>query len=180
MIDPSKIPDWLKLSPRYLFAVALCTGAYLSLRVHHLERLGLDHIDASARPWIGAAFLISAALLFAHLAAEVGTEVVTLFKGNLEERRLRARLRELSPAEKELLAGFIRENTKTRHHSIKSGVVGGLVGAGILFQSANLGSSGFSFAFNLQPWAWRYLREHPELLSIEGTESSATGEREDA
>jgi hypothetical protein len=165
MVDASKILEWLKLSPRYLLALALCTGVFPALSPPLLSRFGLDKIDAPVRPWIGVAFLASAALLVAHLLEEAAVRIGGVVKGRLEERNLCARLRDLSPDEKEVLAKYINEDTKTRYLSVKSGVTGGLEAAGILYRSANLGSINFKFAFNIQPWAWRHLRKHPELLA---------------
>jgi Super-infection exclusion protein B len=44
-------------------------------------------------------------------------------------------------------------------------VVNGLVSETVLYRSSNMSALGTTFPFNIQPWAWDYLNEHPELLN---------------
>jgi len=72
----------------------------------------------------------------------------------------------LSLQEKELLAYYIAGKIKTRNLRLKSGVVGGLVDADILYRSATVGDVR-GFDYNIQPWAWKELNRFPELLEPE-------------
>ena len=167
MFDFSKYLDWLKLSPRYLIAIALTTGLLLFLPPQQLDQLGLTTFRDQHRSWLGGAFLLATILLLAHT---VSAAVSFITKVHLPGRRLiRARrrcLHELTPQEKATLAGFLARNTRTCAFPITDGVAAGLQQAGIIYRSTNIGHPGslFAFDFNIQPWAWRYLTAHPELL----------------
>src|SRR5205807_10388638 len=69
MVDFGKIVDWIKLSPRHYFAVLLASGALLFLPDGALGVLGLVQLRTTYRGWIGAVFILSAALLLGHLLA---------------------------------------------------------------------------------------------------------------
>ncbi|MBU2802589.1 hypothetical protein HFV02_10085, partial [Acidithiobacillus caldus] len=45
-----------------------------------------------------------------------------------------------------------------------SGVVGGLVAEEIIYRSSSMGQFGAYFSYNIQPWAWDYLRKNPHLI----------------
>jgi hypothetical protein len=88
-------------------------------------------------------------------------------------KSLQSELNNLSLEEKAVLASYIAHNTKTIHLGMNSGLAGGLEAAGIIFRSSNIGSMGTGIAYNIQPWAWDYLREHPELLYPERSEEQS-------
>jgi hypothetical protein len=54
--------EFLKLAPRYFFAVAVIAGVLLFLPSMLLERIGLDSFAKSNRQWLGLTFLVSATL----------------------------------------------------------------------------------------------------------------------
>lgn len=73
-------------------------------------------------------------------------------------------LHNLTPEEKGYLAPFIIGNQNTVYVGMEDGIMAGLQVKGITYLAANIGSWLDGFAFNLQPWAREYLKEHPELL----------------
>jgi hypothetical protein len=73
------------------------------------------------------------------------------------------RLHDLTPAEKGILDRYIGGHTRTLNLDIGDGVVQGLVGVSVLYRASNVARL-TTVAYNIQPWAWDYLREHPELL----------------
>lgn len=169
MIDPTKFLDWLKLAPRYLLGIAFATGIYLLLGQAQLEKVGFWRYDRLIRPWTFVVFLISAAFLAAHLASDGLSHLREKSRERRKKRRLEARLHDLTPDEQETLAGYLRENTKTSYLDAMSGVTGGLEAAGIIYRSSSLGSGGFRFAYNLQPWAWEYLKANPGLVGVDSS-----------
>lgn len=79
----------------------------------------------------------------------------------------REMLNALSDEEKTLLRLYIAHNTKTLHLSLDDGVVQGLVHAEVLYRATTVSNPEYgatAFAYNLQPWAWKYLKAHPEIL----------------
>ena len=164
MIDISKALEWFKLSPRNLTGLAIISGMYLLLGPRQLAYLGLMSINTQARPWIAVVFLVSVGLLLAHLLSDLVTIGRKWWKQRMKSKSLKAELHKLSPEERAILATYVRRETKTLRLGINSGVAGGLEAAGIIYQSSSIGSMSTGIAYNIQPWAWDYLREHPELL----------------
>ncbi len=88
--------------------------------------------------------------------------------GNAGRRRKRE-LRVLSPPEAKLLNQYLAKQTTTLKLNSEDGVVNGLVARGILYPGAQYAKSDagsqFMIDINLQPWAWKYLRAHPAILT---------------
>lgn len=47
-----------------------------------------------------------------------------------------------------------------------SGIVNELVVLGIIYRSSNFADTVDEWSYNIQPWVWEYLHQHPELVSI--------------
>ena len=90
----------------------------------------------------------------------------------------RACLRSLTPEEKGFLVPFIFDNEATRYASMESGVVGGLLAQGIIYRSSSVGTSSFTFPYNLQSWARRELAKQRWLLHMDDSEPSPKGMKE--
>jgi hypothetical protein len=164
-MDFSKLSDWLKLSPKYLFPVSVVTGFLLFASTSTLEVFGLTIFVAQYRAYIGITFLISTALLFTNWAVTVYQGVQKKWKEQASLKNLRKRLHNLSNPEKRILKNYIENKTKTQYLDIGDGVTGGLEAGGVIFRSSYVGNLE-SWAYNIQPWAWEYLNDHPELLII--------------
>ncbi len=164
-MDVSKIIDWIKLSPRHYLAGALSSGVLLFLGDRPLALLGLEQFRITYRSWIGAVFLLSASLLVSHPLAALGGLLSHWWSERRFVRTGLQRLRQLTPAEKRILQQYIRENTRTQTLNFMDGVVAGLAQAGIIYRSANVGTADGSFAYNVQPWAWKQLQDDPKLLA---------------
>jgi len=163
--DLSKIAEWINLKPRFWFGVLLLSSFLLFLPSESLDRLGLEDFRNSQKSWISLVFLGSIAFLGSYAAEEVW---ITGKKTYLERRQLRSRqdqIANLSPSEKNVLREYIGSQEATRCFEISDGIVNGLVVKGILYCSSNISVHYTSFPFNLQPWAWKYLNKHPEILS---------------
>ena len=164
-MDISRFVEWIKLSPRYLLPIFLLTGFLLFAPKGWLGVFGLVGLLEDYRPWFGAAFLLSGALLLSA-AITPAWEMVKRKRaesGVLRERQ--ERLHHLSEPEKEILRGYVEGQTKTQYLSMADGVVGGLEAERVLYRASDLGRSVDYFAYNMQPWAWDYLNKHPKLLS---------------
>ena len=74
-MDLSKALDWIKLlSPRALTGIVIATGLFLILTPGQLDYLGLTSLNVQFRSWVALAFILSAALLLAHVMFEVASE----------------------------------------------------------------------------------------------------------
>jgi len=170
-MDISKALEWIKLSPRALTGVALATGAFLLLTPKHLDYLGLTTLNTQVRPWVAVAFILSAALLIAHVAFELASSLRKKWMHRVLRKFRRAELHKLSPEEKVVLASYIRGDTKTLVLAPDSGVAGGLEASKIIYRASTIGSLD-GWAYNIQPWAREYLLEHPELLELPDSEQA--------
>jgi len=78
--------------------------------------------------------------------------------------RSKRRLKDLTKEEKKLLRDYIFKDTRTQYLRDEDGVVKGLEYEKIIYPATNVGSILEGFAYNIQQWAWEYLKRHPELL----------------
>jgi hypothetical protein len=170
-VDFSRYVEWIKLSPRYLLPISLFTGFVLFAPQEMLDRFGLVRLLSDYRPYFGLVFLLSTTLLLsAALAA-----VYSWFKKRRRQRArlkyMRQRLHHLAEPEKVILRGFVYNGTRSQYLDMADGTIGGLEVEGIIFRSSNVGNIN-SWAYNIQPWAWRYLTSHPDLLAIDDVEAA--------
>jgi Super-infection exclusion protein B len=167
-VDPSKLTEWLKLSPRYLVPIGILLGLLL-WAPPFVSGLRLTPFVTQFGPYIGVAFLFVWLLILSAVASPfipTGDQL----KAKLEERaKLRAgqqRLHELTPAEKDLLRPYFQQNTNTQSLWWASGEVQGLVQEDIIAPVLPFARAGMGAPLNIQPWAKRYLSDHPELVDL--------------
>ncbi len=163
-MDFSKIVDWIKLSPKYLFAIAIITGFLLFAPTGILSRLGLASITSHYRAFIGVLFLISSILFLVHPLATFFELISTRVMTKMLVRDQQKDLSELTESEKEILRGYIYNKTQSQNLSPLDGVTAGLEAKRIIYRAANIGQI-HQFPYNIQPWAWKYLNKNPELLA---------------
>jgi hypothetical protein len=156
--------EWFKISNTHLFAVVIGCSLILFTPEGFLGKLGLSNIKATYQTMISALFLIALSILGARGCAAIIRWIKQRVAWDKNLKEMQNRLNDLTPEEKQILQQYILGNTRTQDLLIQNGVVNGLVAAKILYRSANLGSSAGSFAFNIQSWAWVYLKENPNLL----------------
>jgi len=168
-VDPGKLTEWVKLSPRYLVPIGLGLGLLL-WATPLVNGLRLAPFVAQFGPYIGAAFLLDWLLVF---SAVVSPFIPTSdqVRAKLEKRaKLRAgqqRLHELTPAEKAILGVYLQQNTNTLYLPWQNGEVMGLVQEDIIaFVQLGTLRDGLPAPLNIQPWAKRYLSDHPELVDL--------------
>ena len=146
---------------------------FLLLTPEQLDYLGLSTLNEQARAWVAVAFILTAALLLGHAAFEAAAITRERWKRRVLQKYRQAELHKLSPEEKAVLAEYLLLDTKTMRLGAGSGVAGGLEASKIVFRSSSIGSMGSGFAYNIQPWAWEYLKRHPEALELQEPEEEA-------
>jgi hypothetical protein len=152
-----------KIGPIPLTALGLVGALLLFSPNPWLLKLGVDVLVDEHRSWIGLASLAVWALLFSHFAWWVRGFAVERIRSNQTHKVCVQLLYELTPDEKVFLVPYIIDDVNSRIAPIENGVVGGLVAKGILFRAAYAAPFG-DFPYNMQPWARRYLAEHPQIL----------------
>lgn len=163
-MDFGKALDWLMLSPKYLLPILVAASILLFGSVDILASIGLEKFIGEYRMWVGVAWLASAALLASHLLTPLAKFLRRLVWEKNWIRHGKKRLQQLTPSEKEILRGFVLENTRSQYLDFQNGDVKGLEREKIIVMASNTGRLPRGFAYNIQPWAWEYLNENPRLL----------------
>lgn len=163
-MDFSKIVDWIKLPPKYLFAIAVISGFLLFTSTGVLATLGLASIVAQYRALIGVLFLIATVLFLVHPLAKLYELIGTRAMTTMLVREHQKALAELTESEKEILRRYIYNKTQSQYLSPLDGVTAGLEAKVIIYRATNIGRV-HEFPYNIQPWAWKYLNKNPELLA---------------
>lgn len=114
--------------------------------------------------WIGLIALAAYSLLLTHLGLGLSRKLARTHNTRVFLKTGRKALENLTQEEKRILSQYILRQSKTQNLDIQSGVVNGLEQANIIYRSANLGSALGGFAYNIQPWAWEELNNHPDTL----------------
>lgn len=157
-MDVSKLIEWIKLSPKYLFAIAIICGFLLFAPTDWMEMLGLGTFIEAARPWVGIIFVVSAVLFAVNIIFDGWALGNSFFTSRSKRKKQIDRLHKLTSEEKEILLGFILGQTKTQYLGYGDGVVNGLEAATIIYRSSNVGDVD-RWSYNIQPWVWDILNE---------------------
>jgi Super-infection exclusion protein B len=165
-MDITKLVEFIKLPMTYIFGFALISGTLLFANESILIHLGIKEFVQKYKMWIGLSFIVSLGLLIPNVLLNIWRNVQRGIKHRRIIRLRKEKLRNLTPEEKIILSKYFKDNTKTCYFSITDGRIRELEFYKIIYRASNVGWGG-SFAYNIQPWAWDYLKEHPELLHIE-------------
>ena len=168
----------LKLAPRYLVSLGIIAAFILFLPEKALKSLGIFELALNYRAWFAIAFIVTG-VLFAvdRCIAIMGWINRKKAVGKLSKARL-DRLHRLTEDEKQILRFYFAKQTRANVLRIDDGVVQGLVSAGIIYRSTQLGNILEGFGHNISDFAWEYLHQHPDLL--DGTTNFyRTDKRED-
>lgn len=129
------------------------------------------------RPYASLALAASAVVVLGQVV-QVGYD---WGKREFERRRtmgrLQKRLYQLTAAEQDILQPFIRERNRTQSLFWADGVVVSLEQEHVIDKAVQYVREGLPCDFNMQPWAYAYLTEHPNLVGLDvphiGTSLSA-------
>jgi Super-infection exclusion protein B len=164
-LEWSKVIEWLKPTPKLFFAIAIGCALLLFAPESTLEPLGLLKFREEKRLLLGSGLVLGSVLLLAEAMASIGSWL----RGWVQYRRLIhngiKRLHDLTPAEQNILALYLTNNTRSQFLQFNDGVAEGLETCWIIRRASQI-SEGFYFPYNIQPWAWKYLKKHPELVGL--------------
>lgn len=170
-MDVSKYMEWLKLSPKHLFPLALSSGVLLFSNDNHTGILGLTSFVNQYRPIIGIIFLLSFALIVTSWGLSIFEWGKNKWLNKKRIQNMKKRLHKLTLEEKGVLSQYIQNQTRTQYLGIDSGIVKELEISGVIYRSSNVGDI-THWSYNIQPWAWEYLNKHPYLVSISKEKAS--------
>lgn len=156
--------ELMRLAPRYLVSLGIIAALVLFTPDKTLKWFGISFFAQQYRAWFAIVF-IATGVLFAvdRCIAVMGwirrKKAVTKFS----QARLE-RLHRLTEDEKQILRFYFAKQTRANVLRIDDGVVQGLVAAGIIFRSTQIGNMLEGFGHNISDFAWEYFHQHPELL----------------
>ena len=162
-MEPTGWLDTLRLPTKTLTALCLVCGLLLFSPVEIVKQLGLSGVVSEYRPSIGIGFLVTLALVIVNGSAAAWHFVYPWIAQAYWIRIGKRRLNNLTPEEKEILSIYIEGQTRSQTLSVQSGTVSALQREHIILRGSPLGTL-YGFDYIIQPWAWEYLNEHPELL----------------
>jgi hypothetical protein len=154
----------LQLAPRYLAVIAISCGVYLFAPEEWIAKLGLDNLDQKYRPYIGGVFLVSSGVVVVAIVRWIAMFGWACIHVRGIKRKVIKRLNSLTEDEKQILRFYISQQTRANTLRVDDGIVQGLVSAGIIYRSTQIGNMLEGFSYNIQDFAWEHLHEHPNLL----------------
>ncbi len=159
------ILEFLKLSPRYIFALVFLTGFLLLAPEDTLNRLGVLDFTQNNRFWLGITFVASMALVCAGIGADLLDRAKKFYLQRKKVQRIKQRLHTLTEEEKQILRFYIVKQTRANTLRIEDGIVQQLANERIIYRSADIGNLNEGFAYNIVDIAWEYLNLNPHLLN---------------
>lgn len=171
MVDVfEKMKGWLSLGVGPLLVLFIFTALISFLPESTIASLGLSSIKSSYAEYFGLSLIFSTASL---LVAAI-TGFWSIFLGQYLKEKVRLHFykkdaNNLTDEEKGILKIFINGKTRSANLSLKNGTVLGLENRMFIVRVGQLGTNAISwtFPFNIQPRAWKYLNENPSLLDNE-------------
>ena len=135
----AKIVEVLKLPLKYFWVILIVTTFLLFSPTGFLYRLGMEKIKQDYLVWIGAAFIVSIAMLMVALAETIiRHEKKKWLKAKLIKEAERE-FRQLDPKEKAILREFAIQQQDSIQLPIDQVSVAGLLRKGILVQASPYG-----------------------------------------
>lgn len=157
--------DAIKLAPRYLAPIGILSAALLFTPQKYLQVVGVHQLAQDYRPVFGLLMLFCAATLVVSISVALWRATSRGWGKRKFKRRIHQRLTRLSEDEKQILRFYISQQTRSNTLRIDDGIVQGLVAAGVIYRSANMGSIVDGFSHNISEVAWEYLHENHVLLN---------------
>lgn len=146
-------------------AIAIGFGIVVFSSEEIATGLGVDEYRVIHRGEFGFVFILSisiSAFLFLR-------EIVALLKKRVKKRSARkgriARLKTLTPAEKDYLRPYIIKEKTTQSFDPDDGVVISLLGKGLIYTNVRDYDIFIGAPFNLEPWVRDHLARNRDLLS---------------
>lgn len=130
-----------------------------------VSRLGLLELVSRYRAALGITCLVSGVVV---LVAQVLPAGFAALRRQLTERwrqrNGRKRLQELTRSEKNLLKQYVTRETRTLVLDPSSSATSALLLSGIISRAVELDDKALGLAFNIESWAWVYLKSNRQLL----------------
>jgi hypothetical protein len=155
------ILDKIEKTPtRFLLALDIVLGLILFSPDQIADKLAVKDFRDNYRIFIGPLFLLVIAVSFINIS----NNLIKFIK-NKKAVWLRNRLLlNLTSEERGYLSEFIIGGKNTIHVPPFDGIAGGLYQKQIIYLASDTSNILIGDAYNLQPWALKYLKKHPDIL----------------
>jgi len=163
----SRLAELLKLAPRYIVAVAIASSLFIFMPGYFVEVMGLSEVQSTYKPYAAIILIVSLSILLAYSGVELVQWGKRKRESDKEIKQRTGRLHTLTPGEQTILAQYLRRNTRTQDWKPHDGNVLELEMNGVLRRVSDWECERHGSPYNIQPWAWEYLREHSELVGLE-------------
>lgn len=150
----------LKIPTALLISITCLLGIMIFIPNSLASQLALDEFLVNYRKFIGPTFLLFVFFLLSRIVNKVYSNILIF----IENRKLESTLDELTSEEVKYLSEFILSGENSIHKSISDGVVCGLQAKNIVFRPSMVAAHGYTFAYNLQPWARKYLNKRKDII----------------
>lgn len=164
----SRIVDLSKIPTKFIGSVAVVCAIVLLLPEPALEKAALLQLRKDFGQYFGLGLLVSSSILLIEFGTWVYLRVRAHYAGRWVKKHIRDYLEGLDVSEKAVLREFFLASARTIKLPIEQPAVSSLMNAGVLEQSAVLGSRttvGSVFSVSLSDEADAHLS--PELVDIE-------------
>lgn len=164
--------EWLKTPAHYFLPLLAASFFGLFAPLDLLEFLGIAFWRSEGKSYLGAVFVLSAAITGIHYAAAIVHWLVNEYR---EFRTLRAaqfRLKSLSVEEKNFLSWYLQNDSHVQSCWVHDSTAATLRSEGIIYVAYVAVEKGMTdnFPFTIQPWAWKYLKKNQHLVSVGGND----------
>ena len=153
-------------SPKYILVICIVSGFLIFGQNDIINKLALSSFVENYRLWIGIVFLISTGFWLVDIILLIIKEAKSKYTRFHNGKAREERLKQLTIEEKVILGKYINQETRVQTLDCTNGTVCELEAYKIIRQASNLSRYDIFFDYNIQPWAWKYLNKHKDLLCV--------------
>ena len=154
------------LNSPFVIGVAFLTGFLLYIINNNpsiLGILGISEID-TYKPYIGIVFLLSVFIVVVMLVNNLNLWVKKIFSKRKINKILENNLKNLNSDEKAILESYIVKGKTTAYFYLHDGIITSLIEKKALYAAGLSLTQDHRRAYNIEPFAKKYLESNPELL----------------
>jgi len=162
LLDIVKLIKDISSNMRFNISIFIVFTFLLFSPDHILKFFDLYNIHQRFHAYLSIIWLLCLAFLIVNIIYWIFDKIKKKRVYNTHIKRLH----ELTPVEKQYLAPYIAQNTRTQTFEFNDGVVCELETYSIIRRSLSVSLDRGFFPYNIQQWAWEYLKKHPEIVGL--------------
>jgi hypothetical protein len=155
-----KLIELIKLSPKYLTPIFLVSSFILFGNEEILGVFGLFSFRETYKPYIGIICLFSASLILSSILSWLIKKFSLIRRLDLGKNYLK----NLTPYQKKFLRNYFETESISQNIELCDGEIRELEYFSIIYRSSNVSVEYYEFAYNLTPWARKFLKTNLLLL----------------